>query len=121
MSNAITWPNVRAGNDGLEFAHNPLVLWEALVTFGGTYAQATGEAFDPAAAQAGIPSNAKISWINVLDDGSDRTVFGIYHFVWDKTNKKIRVYKLSDGTELGDGSAALAGKTIKVLIAATRN
>lgn len=46
------------------------------------------------------------------DDEALRT----WEFVYDKTNKKVKVYVRSTGVELANASAALDGKTVRFIV-----
>lgn len=112
MSSALTFPGAAGpGAKAVQYAVSPMRVVKVLCTFGGTYSTG-GEAFDPAAANAGlVPSNAAIQWVEYGDTGINSLG---YSFVWDKTNKKILAF--NGITELAGASGALAGKTVVVLL-----
>jgi hypothetical protein len=110
MASALTLVNKHASGDPVRTLSGELRLLLVQVAFSGTYTT-NGEAFDPAASDAGIvPSNAKLQFVDLPVPPT-----GAHTLVWDSVNKKIKVFVTSTGVELANGSAAMAGTTVTAL------
>lgn len=109
MASALSFPGATAPRRDIKATFGTLRWVLCRITFSGTYTTG-GEAFDPAASNAGlVPSNASILQVLAPNVGG-------YDLEWDKTNKKLKAWT-SGGTELANANAALAGLVCDALVA----